>query len=61
MQNFPQQIETQLSKKRKAFSGFFFEFLKSTSSLENFEKKDDPSSCSIDEINDSKRSGYSNV
>ena len=30
-----------LSLKRKAFSGFFNPFLKSTSNLEHFEKKDD--------------------
>ena len=54
MQNFPQQLQTQLSQKRKAFSGFFIEFLKCTSSLEHFEQKDEPFSLSILEINDSK-------
>ena len=53
MQNFPQQIQTQLSQKRKAFSGFSIAFLKFTSSLAHFEKKDKPSSLSIPEILDS--------
>ena len=61
MQNFPEQFQTQLSPKRKDFSWFFISFLKCTSSLEDFEKKDEPSSSSIPEIIDSKRSGYSNV
>ena len=39
MQNFPQQIQTQLFQKRKAFSRFFIAFLKCTSSLEHCEKK----------------------
>ena len=39
MQNFPQQFQTQLSRKREAFSTFFIAFLKCTSSLEHFEKK----------------------
>ena len=61
MQNFPQEIQTQLSQKRKAFPGFFIEFLKCASSLQHFEKKDDTSSLSILEIIDSKRGGYLNV
>ena len=61
MQNFQQQFQTQLSQKRKAFSWFFIAFLKYTSSLENFEKKDEPSTLSIPGIIDSKRRGYLNV
>ena len=61
MQIFPQQLQTQLSKKGKAFSGFFNACLKSRSSLEHFEKKDEPSSLSILEIIDSTRSGHLNV
>ena len=61
MQDFTQQIQTQFSQKRKAFSAFFIAFLKCTSSSEHFEKKDKPSSLSILEIFDSKRSGYLNV
>ena len=44
MQNFWQQIQTQLSQKGKAFSGFFIAFPKCRSSLEHFEKKDERSS-----------------
>ena len=38
-ENFPQQIQMILSQKPKAFSGFFIEFLKSTSNSEYFDKK----------------------
>ena len=61
MQNSPQKFETQLSQKRKAFSGIFIAFLKLTSSLENFEKEDEPSSLSIPEIIDSTGCRYLNV
>ena len=61
MQNIPQQIQTQLSDKRKAFSGFFIAFLKCTSSSEDFEKNDETSSLSILEIIDSTGTGYLNV
>ena len=36
MQNLVQKLQTQLSQKGKAFSGFFIAFLKCTSSLQNF-------------------------
>ena len=39
-----QLIHMQLSQKEKAFSHFFFEFLKSILNLEYFFKKDDPHS-----------------
>ena len=61
IQNFPEQIQTQLSQKRKPFSGFFIAFLKFTSSLEHFEKKDEPFSLSIPENIDSKGSRYFSV
>ena len=61
MQNFQPQLQTQLSQKRKAFSGLFIAFLKCASSLGHFEKKDQTSSLIINEINDSKWSGYLNV
>ena len=61
MMNFQQQLQTQLSQKRKAFSRFFITFLKCKSSLEHFEKKDEPSSLSIPEIIDSTGSSYLNV
>ena len=53
MQNFPQQLQTQLSQKPKDVSGFFIAFLKCTSSLEHFEKEDEPYTWSIPEIIDS--------
>ena len=40
--NLTQAIRKQLSRKRKAFSGFFLAFSKSTLNFEHFEKKDDP-------------------
>ena len=49
-QNFPQQFQTQLSQKRKAFSRFFIGFL----NLEHFQQKDEPSSLIISDISDSK-------
>ena len=53
MQNFWQQIETQLPQKRNAFSAYFITFLKCTSILENFEEKDESSSLNIPDIIDS--------
>ena len=50
MQNFMQQIETLLSKKRKTFSGFFIAFLKCAWNLEHFEKKDECPGLIISEI-----------
>ena len=61
MKNFPQELQAQLSQKRKSFSGVFVAFLKCTSSLEHFEKKNEPSSLGIPEIIDSTGSGYLNV
>ena len=46
-----------LSKKVKTFSQFFSPFLKSSSSFENFEEKDDIHSQCISEIIDSQRYG----
>ena len=57
IQNFPQELQTQLSQKWKTFSGFFTAFPKCTSSLEHFEKKDEPFTLNIPEIIDSTRSG----
>ena len=45
----------------KRFSGLFIAFLKYTSSLEHFGKKDGPSSLSISEILNCTGSGYLNV
>ena len=61
MQNFPQQLQTNLSQKQKIFSGFFIEYLECASNLEVFEKKDEHPSLVISEIIDSERVGYLNV
>ena len=61
MQNFQKQPQAQLSQKQKVIFGFALGFLKCTSSLEHFERKDERSSLSILEIINSKGSGYINV
>ena len=61
MHNLPQQLQKQLSHKQKPFSRFVIACLKCTSGLKHFEKKDEPSSLTILEIIDSKRSIYLNV
>ena len=61
MQNFPQQFQTPLSKKKKIFSWFFIAFLKCAWNLEHFQKKDEYSSVIISEIIDAERRGYLNV
>ena len=61
MLNFTQQLEAQLSKKQKTFSGFFIVFLKSALNLEHLEKKDEYSSLVISIIIDSEGDGYLNV
>ena len=42
--NLTQQIQMELSGKRKTFSEFLFAFLKSILSFKNFPTKDDPRS-----------------
>ena len=61
MQNFPEQFQTPLSQKQKAFSGFFIAFLKCAWNLEHFPKKDEYPSLIISEIIDAERPGYLNV
>ena len=61
MQNFPQQLQTPLSKKQKIFSWIFIAFLKGAWNLEHFRKKDECSSQIISEIIDAERRGYLNV
>ena len=61
MQNFPQQLQTQISQKKKIFSVFFIAYLECASNLERFEKKDEHPSLVISEIIDSERAGYLNV
>ena len=61
MQNLPQQIQTQLSRKQKTFSGFFIAFLKCAWNLEHFQKKDEYPTLIISEIIDAERRDYLNV
>ena len=61
MQNFPQQLQTPISQKRKNFSRFFIAYLECASKLEHFEKKDEHPSLVISENIDSERVGYLNV
>ena len=61
MQNVPQQFQTQLSRKKKTFSGFFIAFLKCAWNLEHFQKKDEYPSLIISEIIEAERRGYLNV
>ena len=60
-ENLRQQVQTQISKERKSFSGFFIAFLKFTLNLEYFEKKDQSHSFSITEIINSETSSYLKV
>ena len=55
--NLTQQIRTQLSQKRKAFSDFLLEFSKSTLNFESLQKKDDLHSRFISEITHSQKRG----
>ena len=61
MQNFPQQLQTPISKKQKIFSTFFIAYLECASNSEHFEQKDEHSSLVISEIIDSERVGSLNV
>ena len=61
MQNFLQQLQTLLSKKRKTLSGFFFAFLKCAWNSEDFKKKDECPSLIISEIIVSEGDCYWNV
>ena len=61
MQNFPQQLQTPISQKQKAFYGFFIAFLECASNLEHLEKKDEHLGLIITEIIDSEIVGYLNV
>ena len=61
MQNFLQQIQTLLSRKRKTLSWLFIAFLKCALNLLHFEKKDEFRSLIISEIIFSELSWYWNV
>ena len=58
MPTFAKEVQTPLSYKKKKFSSFFIEFVKSTSNGEHFQKKEESSSLSISEIIDCKGGGY---
>ena len=58
MQTFTQKVQTPLSLKQMAFSGFFIAFVKCTWNGEHFEKKGESSSLIITEIIDYKKGGY---
>ena len=59
--NFTPQPEAPLSRRQKAFSGFFLALLKCALNLEDFEKKDEYPRRVISRIIDSERGGYLNV
>ena len=61
MQNFPQQLQTPISVKKKIFSGLFIAYLECATNLEFFEKKDEHPSPVISEIIDSETVGYLNL
>ena len=61
MENWQQQFQTPLSKKRKTFSWFFIAFLEFAWNLENFQKKDEYPSLVISEVIDAETRGYLNV
>ena len=61
LEKLPQQVQTQISLKRKTFSGFFITLMKSTLNLEYFAKKDQSHGLSITEINNCKTSSYLSV
>ena len=61
MQNFPQQLQTPISKKKKIFSRFFIAYLECASNIQHFEQKDEHPSQVISEIIDSERVGYLNI
>ena len=61
MNNFPQQLQTLFSEKRKTFSGYFIAFLKCAWNLQHFEKNDECPSLIISEIIVSESCCYWNV
>ena len=60
-ENLAEQIEMQISQKRKTLSRSFFSFLQYTSNSEYFQKKHGSHSLSVSEIIESKRGGYLNA
>ena len=60
-EDFPQQIEMQLSQKVKKFSESFIAFLKSALNSEYFETKEESNSLSTFTIIDCETGGYLHV
>ena len=58
LENLKEQVQTQISLKRKTFSAFFIADMKSTLNLEYLQKEDQSHSLSITEINNCKTSSY---
>ena len=54
--NLHQPFQMRLSEKQEIFCEFFFAFLKSTLNFEHFQKKEQPHSGFISEINDAEKS-----
>ena len=61
MKNLPQQFQTPLSPKEKAFTEFFIKFLKCAWNVEHFQTKDEYPSLTVSEMIDAERRGYLNV
>ena len=61
MHNFPQELQTPLSGKEKAFWGFSIAFLKCAWNVEHFGKKDEYRSLIISKVLESESGGYLNV
>ena len=61
VKNFAQRVQTPLSQKLNAFSGFFIAFLKCEWTLQHFGKKDEYPSLIISEMIDCERGFYLNV
>ena len=61
MQNFPQYLQTPLSKKQESFLAFFIAFLKCAWNLEHFQKKDNYPSLITSEFIDAEKRGYLNL
>ena len=61
MQNLPEQFQTPLSQKQKAFSELVIAFLKCGWNLEHFQNTDEYPSLTFSEIIDAERRGYLKV
>ena len=61
MQNFSQQVQTQLSQKGKTFPQFFVAFLKYALNVEHFGKKDEYPNLIICKIIETERGSHLNT